>query len=96
MTRPMVAYEQKNRKLKRKDWPYLFEAGSSYIPGDDPLRDDREGFKREIRAAREWCADQFGPIDRVNPVPDRRWYYAGISFYFRHETDATAFKIRWG
>lgn len=92
----MVAYEQTNRKLKRKGWPYLFEAGIPYIQGRDPLQYDGEGLKREIRAAREWCTDQFGPIDRVNPVPDRRWYYAGISFYFRDEIDATAFKIRWG
>lgn len=44
-----------------------------------------------------WCEEQFG--DRRRPTVrgiDGRWVKGSLTFYFRDEADAAAFRLRWG
>jgi hypothetical protein len=43
------------------------------------------------KEALAWCFEQFGV---PNPT-DVRWYHIRRTFYFRSETDAVLFKLRW-
>lgn len=39
---------------------------------------------------KSWCSEQFGEDD-----PDERWFEHSGTFWFRVESDAIAFKLRW-
>lgn len=63
-------------------------------------KDDTHLTKDEIRASLilfdemdEWCSKQIGPGGFGD---DARWVIYSWGFYFKHETDAVGFKLRFG
>jgi hypothetical protein len=57
-----------------------------YSPGES-----REVVNQIMEEALAWCADQFGPINRMEP----RWQIRRAAFCIMRDTDCAAFRLRW-
>lgn len=77
----------------RQHFPHAVYVEKPHQPASD-------GFGRNGRhLVGDWCRDQFGPASRMGETHFTwrdRWSSFGYAFFFAQDTDATAFKMRWG
>jgi len=58
----------------------------------DPHRPHMVRVRRNVYGAVRWCMSTLGNPGVQDKLP---WRVAGANFYFRHKSDAVAFRLVW-